>query len=714
MSNRLIVAGLVALGACGFSKELPPDAPGPTITIGFEAGMSSADEKSSAHHIKVKLSEASTKDVTVKYQIEGGTATPLADFDIVTPETMTIPAGQLEFMLEVKVKADTDGTEVDETIDLILIDPVGAQISIGAERHEVLIRAHALPRVSFMAPASMDQEPTDVTFDAVLDEPSEFEIMATYTVTSTNATSGMDYVLADGVVTFPIGTTSVPLTLDVLDDSLDEDNESVDIKLVTATNSEVDTTKDTHTHTILDDLVDPPPDVFFNAASTTVGEAVGTTTIQIRLSAASGRTVTVPFTTSATSSATATADYAITTTSPIAIPAGTTTTDISVTVVNDTADEPNETLVVDLGAATNATNNTGAQQHTLNVTDDDQICYGPLPFAVCLDSPPAGALTLPASINTNAGGSALCAGTQPTGWTTAPQSQPAACFILRDTITVTGTVTVTGNRPLVLLGATSITVNGTIDAGSSNTAGTTGAASPSGDCGGFGQNPNGNSNGGGGGAGGTFMTVGGNGGTGDGGSNVQAGTAAMAATAPVPKLRAGCNGQRGGNGGGGNASGQAGRGGGAVYLVTGGTLTLAATAIVNVSGGAARGGNNSTGGSGGGSGGMIKLFSQTLTATAGAILVSNGGGGSSGGDGGANGTDGNDVDPATPATAAAGGTGGGGANGGDGYASGTAATNGSNGNNNQGGGGGGGGGGYIQSNNALTNVTASAGVIAVP
>lgn len=708
--SRLFLLATVALGACSFSTEIP-DAAVPSVRIGFGEATSTADEKSTTHQIKVTLSDVSDRDVTVKYQIEGGTASPL-DFDLLSPETLTIPAGTQETNLEIRVKADTDGTEADETIDLVLLDPMNAQIAFGTEHHEVTIRAKALPRVGFDMATSSDTEPMDGTFIVKLDETSEFEITASYVVTSTNAVAGSDYVLANGMVTFPIGTQMMPITLDVLDDTLDEDPESVVVTLTTATNAVVDLAIDNHTHTILDEGVDPPPTVFFNQAATALGEAGGTAMVQIRLSGPSGRTISVPFAVDNTSSATLTADYTIGTTSPVTIAAGATTANVLVTAVNDTGDEPSETIVINMGAATNATN-TGQQTHTVTIADDDLVCYGAAPFSVCLDSPPVGAQTLPATINTT--NAALCAGAQTTGWTTAPQSQPAACFILKDTITVNGTVTVSGNRPLVLLGASGVTINGTIDASSNNIAGSTGPASPSGDCDAFGQNPANDGGGAGGGAGGTFMTQGGAGGTGDGGSNVQAGTPAAAETAPVPKLRAGCNGQRGGNGSSGaaNASGAVGRGGGAVYVVTGGTLSMTANGVINVSGSAGSGGALFSGGSGAGSGGMIKLYAATLTAVAGARVMANGGGGAAGGDDAGTGNDGNDPDPAQPQTAAGGGTGAG-ANGGGGFAGATAATKGSDGGNNKGGGGGGGGGGYIQSNLALTNVTTSAGVIQIP
>lgn len=109
------------------------------------------------------------------------------------------------------------------------------------------------------------------------------------------------------------------------------------------------------------------PTVAFTTANQSVGEGVGTATLTARLSSASTQVVTVPYTVGGTASRPA--DYSITA-SPLTIPAGSTTGTITVTVVNDAVVESSETVVVTLGAPTNAT--LGAiTGHTLTITDND-------------------------------------------------------------------------------------------------------------------------------------------------------------------------------------------------------------------------------------------------------------------------------------------------------------------------------------------------------
>ena len=80
--------------------------------------------------------------------------------------------------------------------------------------------------------------------------------------------------------------------------------------------------------------------------------------------------MTLPFSVNGSSTATGGGtDYSITA-SPLTITAGNTTADITVTITNDPDIESDETVIVDMGSPTNATQGTTIQ-HTLTITDDD-------------------------------------------------------------------------------------------------------------------------------------------------------------------------------------------------------------------------------------------------------------------------------------------------------------------------------------------------------
>jgi hypothetical protein len=122
-----------------------------------------------------------------------------------------------------------------------------------------------------------------------------------------------------------------------------------------------------HTATITDDEA-PPVANFTTSTQSSVSES-GTMTITIQLSAISTLNVSVPFTVNGSSTATGGTDYTITG-SPVLINAGSTSGTITITITSDFRDEPNETVVVNMGSPTNAS--LGATvTHTATITDDD-------------------------------------------------------------------------------------------------------------------------------------------------------------------------------------------------------------------------------------------------------------------------------------------------------------------------------------------------------
>jgi len=315
------------------------------------------------------------------------------------------------------------------------------------------------------------------------------------------------------------------------------------------------------------------------------------------------------------------------------------------------------------------------------MTGDASGCWGTGVVKICPGTAPAGMVTLTGDFDT---------GTSPDckPYQVAPGALPLdACVVTARAITVSGTFTVTGPRPLVLLASDTITVQAgaTLDVSSHREPARTGPGANATACNASGDGTP-DFNGCGGGAGGSFGDTGGKGGDGDSGA---AGGQAGAKAATVDILRGGCP----GGGGGGTTGGTAGAGGGAVALLAGTSILVSGT--INASGAAGDGAAGfSDGGGGAGSGGMIVLDAPTLFG--GGTLIANGGGG---GEGASNnpGSPGLEPDPTMPLSAAPGGSGNTNAgNGGDG-AAGTTTTgqSGSDGTSNDGGGGGGGGAGYV-------------------
>ncbi|MYG63366.1 MAG: hypothetical protein F4158_02090, partial [Synechococcus sp. SB0675_bin_7] len=122
-------------------------------------------------------------------------------------------------------------------------------------------------------------------------------------------------------------------------------------------------------------------------------------TFAVSLSAASGRTVTVPYTLGGTASAPA--DYAAPDPASVEIAAGGTAADIVVPIKGDVIDEGNETVTVTLGAPTNATVLTAEGAGT--ITDDDDAPTG-IALSVDVTSIEEGAAETEVTVTASTGG----------------------------------------------------------------------------------------------------------------------------------------------------------------------------------------------------------------------------------------------------------------------------------------------------------------------
>src|SRR5439155_15625153 len=92
---------------------------------------------------------------------------------------------------------------------------------------------------SFNAASSSGAESTTaVSVPVSLSAASGQTVTVNYAVTGGTATGGgVDYTLASGTLTFAPGVTSQNIALSVVDDSLDEEDETIEITLSASTNA---------------------------------------------------------------------------------------------------------------------------------------------------------------------------------------------------------------------------------------------------------------------------------------------------------------------------------------------------------------------------------------------------------------------------------------------------------------------------------------------
>ncbi len=202
------------------------------------------------------------------------------------------------------------------------------------------------------------------TFTVSLSAASGQTVTASYGTANSTAIAPADYTTTSGTLSFPAGTTSRPISIAIRPDLLDELDETFFVNLLSATNASIADNR--ATGTITDD--DSPPTmsikdvVLFEGNS---GQALATFTVS--LSATSGHAVSVNYST-ADNTALNGVDYAATS-GTLILAAGTTSKTFTVPFYGDILDEANETFLVNLSNAINAS--LIDNQALATITDND-------------------------------------------------------------------------------------------------------------------------------------------------------------------------------------------------------------------------------------------------------------------------------------------------------------------------------------------------------
>ena len=160
----------------------------------------------------------------------------------------------------------------------------------------------AAPSITIDDVTTVDEGATDATFTVTLSGTSVFDTTVDYSTSDGTATAGDDYATTSGTLTIAAGATFGTFSVPIISDTTDEENETATITLSNATNATI--SDSTATLTITDDDVAPTLS-FFNSEGNDqyiITEQDGTQAVEIRLSEASGKTVTVDYATSTTDS----------------------------------------------------------------------------------------------------------------------------------------------------------------------------------------------------------------------------------------------------------------------------------------------------------------------------------------------------------------------------------------------------------------------------
>ena len=388
-----------AIGAATGTGAITDDDAPPSLSIDSPR-VAEGNSGSTTLTFTVTLSAASGRAVTVDYADAGtGTATSGTDYAALAGGTLTFPAGTISQTFDVSVTGDA-AAEPDETVVVTLSNAGNATIGT-ATGTGAITDDDSGPSLSIDSPRVLegDSGSTTLTFTVTLSEALTEQVTVDYAdAGSGTATPGTDYTaITGGALTFPAGATSQTFDVSVTGDVLDEADETIVVTLGNAGNAAIATL--TGTGAITDD--DEPPSLSIDSPSVPEGNAGSVSlTWTVTLSAASGRAVAVDYADAGTGTATSGTDYAAIGTGTLTFPAGATSRQVTVSVTGDVLVEPDETVVVTLSNAGNATIGTATGTGTI-VNDDIDLTpsFGSvtIPAQSWTQNWPIPALTLPAA-----------------------------------------------------------------------------------------------------------------------------------------------------------------------------------------------------------------------------------------------------------------------------------------------------------------------------
>ncbi len=372
----------VALGSKTYTFTILDNDPAAAATIGFAGATASGAEAISPGQIVVSLSAAQNSAVSVDFAVTGGTAVNGTDFAI-TNGTLTFAPGETAKIVPNSIVNNTV-LNANRTIILTLGNAAGAALNANTTHTYTILDDDA---------ATLTIAASVATTNEAGGSPGQFTVTRTgslanaLTVNLTiagTATNGTDYATIPATLTLPAGQPSATIAVTPIDDALGEGNETVVATL--AAGSYTIGSPGTATVTIVDD----EPTVSITAtdpAAAELGLDPGVFTITRGGSTVADLSVNVTIAGTATSGT----DF-VALTNPVTIPAGSASTALTVTPIDDTIAEGNETVVATIAAGAYLI---GAPSTATVVISDDDINNAPV---VTILSPTISNIGIPSGV----------------------------------------------------------------------------------------------------------------------------------------------------------------------------------------------------------------------------------------------------------------------------------------------------------------------------
>ncbi len=357
------------------------------------AALGAQAEAAGVVNVTVNLTGVTDHAVLLYYSVDFGAAIAAtqraelpADFTLTgfdgSVGSVVIPANAASVTIPVTIAQDAL-FEPTEGFVLQLLGGPEVAVDAGFESTEVQITDDDTPPlVGFTVAAQTRSESVTTAYATIrlyhptlagVSQASGEDVEVTLATANGTTEGASDWTMTMATVTIPAGQTQVSVPIGLIQDGVDEDDESFTLSL-TPPAGYTAASNDDHVVTILD--ADPAVRVAFEATSSTVAEAApGAISINLTLDGASERDVVVGYTVtgaSTSSAACGTQDIQDTNSGSVTIPGGSVMPFAipNLTLCADALYEGDETAVFKITSATKASLGS-ILTHSLEITEDD-------------------------------------------------------------------------------------------------------------------------------------------------------------------------------------------------------------------------------------------------------------------------------------------------------------------------------------------------------
>ncbi|HET7008896.1 MAG TPA: Calx-beta domain-containing protein, partial [Candidatus Binatia bacterium] len=216
----------------------------------FSAAAYSVNETGGSITITVSRSGGSASNVAVAYATGNGSASAGSDYTA-TSGTLTFGAGETSKTFAVPI-ANDGLAEGNETINLSLSNPTGGA-TLGALAAAVLTIVDDEIAINFSsANFTVAESSKTATINLSRSGPTTAAVSVDYATSDGTATAGADYSSRTGTIIFAAGQANRTFTIPIINDTLDENSETVNLTLSNPTGGAQLGTQNTALLTITD------------------------------------------------------------------------------------------------------------------------------------------------------------------------------------------------------------------------------------------------------------------------------------------------------------------------------------------------------------------------------------------------------------------------------------------------------------------------------